>query len=325
MNQSAVSPAKISPPKLAAALPRQRLFGLLDELRNVPILWIGGCPGAGKTTLIANYLEERNLPGLWYRVDREDHDGQALVDYLTSVGAVVTPPPKEQAGAEEVQRSGLSAAAHTGLLRRRLVFELFKRLPQPGMLVLDDCHEVAPDASLHALIVDSAGEIPLGFNVVLLGRGEPPALYSRLIANGTMGTIDSHDLQLTLDETCALAGRISADPRAPRLLHDECAGWAAGIAMTLERLRRNAPEGQSVAQEMRRAVFGYYAGEVFDRASSEDRRILVATALMPRISTTIANDLCRSTRAQQLLNKLESQQLFTQRSTGAPDTYEYTP
>jgi len=140
-----------------------------------------------------------------------------------------------------------------------------------------------------------------------------------------MKTIDSRDLQFTLDETRALAGRYSPEEQVPRWLHTECAGWAAGIAMTLERLRRNAPQAQPAAQEMRKAAFGYFAGEVFDRASLEERRTLVATALAPRVSATIANELSGGTRAQQLLNKLESQQLFTRINAGTPHTYEYTP
>jgi LuxR family transcriptional regulator, maltose regulon positive regulatory protein len=305
MPQSSVASAKISRPKLVAALPRQRLFETLDDLRHYPILWIGGCPGAGKTTLVAGYLEERQLPALWYRVDREDHDAQALFDQLSTAGGA-----KPRAAIKP---------------NRRLTHELYSRLPQAGVLVLDDCHEVAPDASIHALLVDSASEIPPGFNVVLIGRGEPPSLYSRLIANGTMGIIDSRELQFTLDETRALAARFSANEGAAQLLHAQCAGWAAGVAMTLDRLRRHASDARPMAEEMRKAAFGYFSGEVFDRASSEERRILVATALLPRVSGPTAKELSGSPQAEQLLKKLESRQLFTTRSAGTSSVYEYAP
>ena len=92
--------------------------------------------------------------------------------------------------------------------------------------------------------------------------------------------------------------------------------------MTLARLRRNASEAQPVEQEMGRAVFGYYAGEIFDRASAEERRILVATALVPKFSDTAAQELTGSTQAQNLLKRLERHQSFTTRSAGI---YEYAP
>ena len=190
------------------------------------------------------------------------------------------------------------------------------------MLVLDDCHEIAPDSVLHALLIDSAGEIPRGLNVILVGRGEPPSLYSRLISNDTVGLLDSRDLNFTLDETRALADRISPDEKVPEMLHCHTAGWAAGVAMTLARLRRHASDAQPAEQEMRRAVFGYYAGEIFDRAPPEERRILVATAMVPKVSATTAQELTGSTLVQKLLNRMECHQLFTTRIAG---TYEYTP
>ena len=137
-----------------------------------------------------------------------------------------------------------------------------------------------------------------------------------------MGLLDSHDLKFTLDETRALADRFSPGEQLPQMLHRRTAGWAAGIAMTLARLRRNASEAQPVEQEMGRAVFGYYAGEIFDRASAEERRILVATALVPKLSDTAAQELTGSTQAQNLLKRLERHQSFTTRSAG---TYEYAP
>ena len=323
MRQGPVASARISAPKLATVLPRERLFARLDELRNCPIVWIGGCPGAGKTTLVANYLEARQLSRHWYRIERDDHDGQGLLDFLNAAGIGTEPRggAKPQA-AEGAPRSTAAGADTRGASARLFTRELYARLGEPGVLVLDDCHEVAPDSLLHALLIDSAGEIPCGLNVILVGRGEPPSLYSRLIANNTVGLLDSHEIKFTLAETKALANRFSTDEEVPRMLHRHTAGWATGIAMTLARLRRNASETQPVEEEMRRALFGYYAGEIFDRASTEERRILVATALVPKLSGTAVQELTGSTQAQGLLNRLERHQSFTTRSAG---TYEYAP
>ena len=58
--------AKLSRPKLYSAISRARLFQRLDQTREHPAIWVCGPPGAGKITLVASYVSEREIPGIWY-------------------------------------------------------------------------------------------------------------------------------------------------------------------------------------------------------------------------------------------------------------------
>jgi ATP/maltotriose-dependent transcriptional regulator MalT len=88
---------------------------------------------------------------------------------------------------------------------RRFFRELYARLPYPSVLVLDNYDEVLGEVEFHALLVDSAQEIPEGINVIVMSRSEPPSLYTRLIANKTVTRVGWDELRLTQEETRGIA------------------------------------------------------------------------------------------------------------------------
>jgi ATP/maltotriose-dependent transcriptional regulator MalT len=74
--------AKVAPPILKGVVPRTRIFGLLDRMREQPAIWVCGPAGCGKTTLVGSYLEARRLPLLWYQVDAGDKDPARFFYYM---------------------------------------------------------------------------------------------------------------------------------------------------------------------------------------------------------------------------------------------------
>ena len=69
-----MTPAKFAAPGPRNACKRERLFTWLDRGREGAGIWISGPSGAGETTLIASYVDTRDLSCFWYNVEHGDAD-----------------------------------------------------------------------------------------------------------------------------------------------------------------------------------------------------------------------------------------------------------
>jgi LuxR family maltose regulon positive regulatory protein len=139
--RSSTPVAKVTRPVPAGYFPRPRLFRLLDKSRKVPMLWIMGPPGSGKTALVSSYIEFRRLPCLWYKVDDADTDIGTFFYYLGLAAGKAAPRKKKPLPLLTPDRlPGLSVFA------KKYFEALSARLPVPCLLVLDDCHRLQ-DAS----------------------------------------------------------------------------------------------------------------------------------------------------------------------------------
>src|SRR5260370_30519919 len=131
MTRNASIPAKLVRPAQHGAFRRTGFFAVLDHAG--PVVWVSGPPGAGKTTLVASYIEVRRLRPLWYQVDDGDCDVASFFYYLRL--AAMPPAPRPRWRLPLLTPENLAGLA---TFSRRGVEELFVGRPRPAALTLDN-------------------------------------------------------------------------------------------------------------------------------------------------------------------------------------------
>ncbi len=321
MGKEVTAIAKITRPRCGEPFPRTRLFRLLDAGRKRPVTWVTAPAGAGKTTLIASWLDSRKLPCIWYQIDEGDSDIATFFYYLGLAAKKAAPryrTPLPLLTPEYLM--GLST------FTKRWFENLFTRLKLPCVLVFDNYQNVPLDSGLHEVIRDCLSIVPNGIQVIVISRSEPPPGLARLGVSDDMAVVGWENVRFTLDESKAVVRareRLSDD--AVRKLHDATGGWAAGLVLMMTR-EENAPAGPDAAGAFfTEKVFDYFAGEVFDKLDSETRDFLLTASFLPRMTPETTAKLTDNEQAGRILSGLRRNHFFTEQHSTAEAVYQFHP
>lgn len=321
-------PAKVTRPRLHQAVPRHRLFQLLDGVCRHSAVWLSAPPGSGKTTGIAGYLEHHGSKGIWYQVDAGDEDPATFFHYLRVAAA------HGGSTAKAARLPMFTPEFQWDLpgFARRFFRQLFDVLGSEALLVLDNVQEISPECVVHQALVEAVEALPDGQGLIAISREEAPGIYARLIANQRLARIEADSVRYTYEESTAIAKGRVPDLTANDIsaLHERSHGWAAGLTLLLEQVAR----GERVADVFRpdnlQAVFDYFASQVYAGAPERDRQTLLDLCWLPRIPSEALDVVAPGRDAARLLDRLYRGHLFTHRrpsnagpSRGAARGYVY--
>jgi len=315
--------AKLAPPAPVCVLSRPRLFAQIDQAREEnAVVWITGAAGAGKTLLAASYIQARQLPALWYRVDSGDADLASFFHYLRAAFRHLAPRRRPPPELSPEYLADLPTFTRNFFRRLASAFR-----GDPGLLVFDNWHELEPSSSLHKLFAVGLEELPANVAVLLLSRAEPPPPLSALQVKGRMVCLGNDSLMMTPEEIASLyrirTGR-APEPDVVTRLQDITLGWAAGLALLLDQPEDEEPSVPPPIQDQG-VLFDYFATEVLDRAEPEVHDFLLSTAWLPVFTQAMARDISGQAEVSGTLQQLTTGSYFTLQRQGQPATYEYHP
>ncbi len=314
--------AKLSRPRLYDAVPRERLFALLDAQRQHRVMLVAAPPGAGKTTLVASYLESRKLPGIWYQVDGGDADPSTFFYFLGLAERALLGRGRRAAAMPLLTPEYLPDLPG---FARRFFRELFGRMGESTTLVFDNFQEADDSSPLHAALIAGLEEVPDCVRVFLVSRHPPPDRYARLAANRAMGLVEWEQIKLTPGEAMEVltTSRLEVDQTVAETLHARSGGWAAGLILLAEHLRRGRPLDPREDRDSLTQVFAYFAGQLFEQASDEERRMLMQMSFLPSVRESHACAMTGRDDAPALLETLYRRHLFIDRRWADESIYTF--
>ncbi len=314
---------KVIRPILRRVLPRERLFTLLDDMRQRPVIWISGPPGCGKTTLVNSYLEARKVPCLWYQVEEVDADPATFFYYLGQA--------ERRIGSKEREPLPLFTPEYLqGLpaFTLRYFENLYSRLKAPRLIVFDSYQNAPVESPLHEIMLHGLSALREGIKVIFISRSEPPPALMRFQAEERIATLGWDKLRFTLEETAEivrLRSRRAVGRKEIVGWHKASDGWVAGLMLMCGRDRLKNPKVKPAGDFIPEEVFEDSAAEIFNRAGEELRHFLLKTSFVPQMTAKMAEELTGLSSANRILSILSRSHYFIEERLHPESWYQYHP
>lgn len=312
--------AKISFPRFYNILHRPRLFKLLDGMSKGACTWIAGPAGAGKTSLLGNYLESSKKAVLWYQLDAGDRDPSSFFSYFGKAAKALSgrkSPPFPLFAAEHI----LDFPGFCTHYFRHV----FDCLPKPCAIALDDFHE-AEGTVLEQLLKMALKEAPADITIYITSRTLPPPALARERANRVLGVLDWDSLKFDSQEIsglCDAAGMPVNDELVANLA-ERTLGWAAGLVLLLARATTQQPIDWDFASvQSQENIFNYFASEIFEVADQQTQRVLLTLAYLPQFTQRMASEISGERNTGAIVDGLLHRHFFINKRSSEEDVYKF--
>jgi LuxR family maltose regulon positive regulatory protein len=274
--------------------------GLLDALAAAPdrasLILLAAPAGYGKTTVLSQWAAQDPREFAWVTVDEADGDPVRLAGHVALALHGIQPldPAVFRALAVGDGSRHLAALAH--------LLASLRSWNRPGVLVLDDVHELRNVAAMNFIRALAAG-LPAGFHLAVGSRLRLG--FGRLRSEDRSVEFGVEYLAFTREETRAIlahAGVDSSDDTVGALL-ERTEGWPAGVYLAARAIR-TASDAAIAASRLSGDdpdIVDYFRDELLARESSETVRFLIRTAPLGQMSGALCDHvLGRGDSARQL-------------------------
>ncbi len=320
--ESPLLATKLFVPQLRPSrVPRPRLVARLSRGLAGKLTLVSAPAGFGKTTLVADWLQQEGRRFTWLSLDEGDNEPARFMAYLgAALGAIHDDWNQVAQIALRAPQLPPAQTIVTTLINEIITSQL------EFVFALDDYHAIS-NLAIHQMLAFLLDHLPPAMHLVLITRADPPLSLARLRARDQVSEIRADDLRFTAEETAVFLNRVmdlDLTPQQVTTLENRTEGWIAGLQLAGLSLQ-GLEQGESVAGFIEafagshRYIMDYLMGEVFNRQPLEVQEFLLQTSILDRLCGSLCDAILEGRTA-----KDEQGESFDSRlSSGSQAILEY--
>ncbi|HSP27112.1 MAG TPA: hypothetical protein VLN74_01095, partial [Ilumatobacteraceae bacterium] len=302
---------------------RPRLHEPLGVGSDVRVVLVSAPAGFGKTTLLADWSDERSKDGsgvAWISLDPSDSDPAVFWSCVVAALDAVVPM------GSTVRELFDASPFPTELVITTLVNELVASTDDVW-LVLDDFHTVDSRDIVHgiAVLVD---RLPAHVHLVISTRVDPDLPLPRWRVRGQLVEIRAAELRFTAGEAAAylndVAGLGLAEEQVAAL-DERTEGWVAALQLAALSIRGHEDVSGFISRFAGddRYIVDYLVEEVLQRQPDDVRDFLSQSSVLDRLSGPLCDAVTGGRDGREMLAALERTNLFVVSLDDRREWYRY--
>jgi LuxR family maltose regulon positive regulatory protein len=293
----------------SSVISRQRLVERLDESINKKLTLVAAQAGFGKTTLLCDWIHQRDVPTSWFSVESSDSDPLQFLTYLI-------------AALQNIDKNiGLTAL---DLLKSpelpplpsilTALINSITHVSENFILVLDDYH-LANAQPINTVLTFLLDHLPPQMHIILSTRSDPPLPLSRLRSQNQMLEIRTSDLSFTREETVRFIRKnlgIDLTSDEIELLERKTEGWITGLQLAVLSMQSRGDAAQFIKDFKgdNRYIADYLMEEVLSGQPDHIQNFLLYTSILERLYGPLCDTVTGQKDSYQKLIDLERANLF---------------
>lgn len=294
---------------------RSDLITRLDAVEKKALTIISAPAGFGKTTLLAEWIEQTTLPVAWFSLDTGDNDPYRFLSYLIEALEGI----QEDAGLEARQIMQSPELAPPHIILTSLINRL-GRAVEPAVLILDD-YQFIDEHAVHQIMGYLLDHLPSTLHIVLATRADPPLQLGRLRVHDQLFELRTHDLRLNHQEAVTFLNdvmQLDLSASDIDILDTRTEGWVVGLKMAALSLKDHENASQFIRDfsGSHRYVLDYLVEEVLQRQPAHVQNFLSKTSILEKLNGPLCDALMTEQwrqsgeNGQAVLEYLERNNLF---------------
>jgi LuxR family maltose regulon positive regulatory protein len=310
----------VTPPAFdQTKLNRERLVDIIHA--NIPrkLIVIATPAGYGKTTLLANFSDQTELPVCWVRLTEADRD---VMRFANVLAVSLQRRFRRLVGKFDLERLSDSSPQ---ALARSFADIIDANVSETFVITLDDVHIINRSRATMAFVDAFLEVLPEQVTILAAGREVLEVSLARLMAEGGLAGLGPQDLALTRPELAELAeiqtGFELSSQDANRLL-EETRGWITGVVLSGKLTGGGL---SALVQDPRPMVYEYLASVVLNRQPDDLRRFMLDSSVFPVMTAEGCDYVLKQDQSIRFLRRLVRGGMFVTATDETPRTYEYHP